>query len=496
MSTRCASLQNKPYRAPSSPKPSLFPAVQKYLAGVAFVLAMTPLSSFAQINVTVNYGATGTTGTPVLFGGSNEPNPGDDASFYPQATAAGVNFERCVIHVDQVVPSGITLAEFEANTNGVADPANWTWGPISGCTNAHAQGWKVMANLENAPAWLTYDGSVLGVPTNWSVWQQIVTGIVEKLGSNINYLELLNEPTNFLYIADSPYTTLQSAVDAYYYYGAVAARAANGSVLIGGDGDASGTTQTMIGLVEDTQLTSNLLQFVSFHSYGSNAAGQYNLSSLESTLSSNGRANLPIFVTEWNYTASSTSNAPEVVGNQAVNWVAYQLMVMTGQPQLTGASYFSFLPNNEPVSPYEECSGCDNYQLAFYSGSNGVATLLPQARAYRLLSVDLGLGTGAYRTYPTVNATVAEEGWILASNGAVSAAVSNETATATTVNFTLEGIDTSGCNFTVNAYLADTGSNTAVSPVATYNNVCITNKTLTLNGVAIPAYAVLGIAVY
>jgi len=101
----------------------------------------------------------------------------------------------------------------------------------------------------------------------------------------------------------------------------------------------------------------------------------------------------------------------------------------------------------------------------------------------------MGLGTGTFHTFGTVGATVPLEGWVT-STGMVSAAVANGTATATTVNFTLEGINTSGCNFTVYAYLADTGSNAAVSPVTTYPNQCITNKTLTLNGVAIPAYAV------
>lgn len=496
MTARYASFRNKDSRNHSSPSltPMRFSTVLKYIAGAAFLLLMTALPSHAQIDVTVNYADETNTGTPLIFGGSNEPNPGDQASFYPQATAAGVKFERGSIHVDEVLPQGITLAEFEANTNGVAEPANWNWGPTTWASDAHAQGWTTMANLLNCPTWLSYSGTTGGIPSNWSVWQQIVTAIVEHEGSNLNYIELLNEPSYEISLTGSPYTTLASAVDAYYYNGAVAARAGNSSLLIGGPADASGTTSEVYDLIEDSSISSNLLQFVSFHSYGSNAAGQYSLSSLESTASSYGRANLPAFVTEWNYTTNASTTDPEVNGDQAVTWVAYQLMVMTGQSQLSGAAYFSFLPDNEVISDYEDC-GCDDYQLAFYSGNDGVATLLPQARAYQLLSVDLGLGTGTYKTFATVNASVPEEGWSLVSNGMVSAAVANQSSSATTVNFTLEGIETSGCNFTVYAYLADTGSNTAVSPVATYNNVCITNDTLTLNGVAIPAYAVLGIVV-
>jgi len=495
MATGCASFRNQWYRNPTWSSLTLmrFPAALKYIAGVAFLLAMTVWPSLAQISVTVNYADnSNSNGTPLIFGGSNEPNPGDQASFYPQATGSGVKFQRGSIHVDQVLPQGITLAEFEANTNGVANPANWNWGPTTWATDAHAQGWTTMANLLNAPIWLTDDGKTGGIPSSWPVWQQIVTAIVEHLGSNLNYIELLNEPTVEFGLAGSPYTSVEAAVDDYYYYGAVAARAGNSSLKIGGDGEVAGTFSTLDSLIEDAKLTSNLLEFVSFHSYSSNPASN-NIATLASTLSSNGRAGLPIFLTEWNFSIGQSS--PEIDdGNQTVNFAAWQLMEMTGQTQLSGAAFFSFLPNNETISSYEDCSGCDNYPLAFYSGNNGAATLLPIARAWQLLSVDLGLGTGAYHTFGTVNATVPEEGWVT-STGAVSAAVSNSTSSATTVNFTLEGIKTSGCNFTVYAYLADTGSNTAVSPVATYNDVCITNDTLTLDGVAIPAYAVLGIIV-
>jgi len=495
MTTRCTLFQNNWFRNPLLRSITLMrlPATLKHIAVVAFLTAITALPCLAQIGVTVNYANNiNSNGTPLIFGGSNEPNPADQASFYPQATTSGVKFQRGSIHVDQVLPQGITLAEFQANTNGVANPANWNWGPTTWATNAHTQGWTTMANLLNVPTWLAYNGGTGGIPSNWAVWQQIVTAIVAHLGSNLNYIELLNETQYEISLTGSPYSTLQSAVNDYYYYGAVAARAGSSSIKIGGDADATTSFQTVTGLIEDTTITSNLLQFVSYHCYGTNPAGNDNIASLASTLSSNGRGGLPIFLTEWNYTIGVSS--PNVNGDTVVNFVAYQLMVMTGQSQLSGAAYFSFLPNNEVISPYEDCSGCDNYSKAFYSGTNGVATLLPQARAYRLLSVDLGLGSGTYHTFGTVGATVPEEGWVN-SAGAVAAAVSNSSSSATTVNFTLEGIESSGCTHTVYAYLADTGSNTAVSPAATYNNVCITNDTLTLNGVSIPAYAVLGIIV-
>jgi len=504
MTVPYTSLRNKGSRNPSSPSPTpaRFAASLKYIAGAAFLLVITALPSPAQITATINYADNiNSNGTPLIFGGSNEPNPGDQASFYPLATTSGVKFERGSIHVDQVVPASTVSAFLTAMTGGsggsyvtgsVADPSTWDWGPTTWASYAHGQGWTTMANLLNCPTWLAYNEGTGGIPSNWTVWQYIVKAIVVHEGSNLNYLEILNETTYEISLTGSPYTTLAAGVEAYYYNGAVAARAGNSSLIIGGDADASGTFSTVDDLIEDTSIGSNLLQFVSFHSYSSNPVTNDNIATLESTLSSNGRGGLPIFLTEWNYTIGANCNCIDD-GDETVNFAAQMLMEMTGQTQLSGAAFFSFLPNNEEISGYEDC-GCDNYPFAFYTGTNDVATLLPIARAWRLLSVDMGLGTGTYHTFATIGATVPLEGWVT-STGMVSAAVSNESSSATTVNFTLEGIDTSGCNFTVNEYLADTGSNTAVSPVATLTDQCITNKTLTLTGVAIPAYAVLGITI-
>jgi hypothetical protein len=476
-----------------------FVVTLKSVAGIALLLLATALPSLAQINVTVNYAnMINGNGNPLLFGGSNEPNPVDQASFYPQANAVGVKFQRGSIHVDQVVPSNTSLSAFSTAMTGgksgsyvtgsVADPSTWTWGPTTWATNAKAQGWKTMANMLQAPTWLTYDGTVTGIPKNWTVWQYIVKKIIAHEGSYLDYVELLNEPTYFMTLTGSSYSTLPAASKDYYYNGAVAARAASSSIIIGGCADASGVFDDVNAIIADTRNTSNLLQFVSFHSYSTNPAST-SIATLATTLTNNGRSGLPIFLTEWN---SSSETSTDMIGDTAANFVAWQLMELTGVTQLTGADYFSFLPNNEVLSPYEDCSACSNYPVAMYSGTNGVVTLLPQARAYQLLSTDLGLGTGTFHTFATVNPTVAEEGWTT-SNQNVAAAVVNPNSTATTVNFTLEGINTSGCGFTVKEYLADTGSNTAVSPVATFTNQCITNQTMTLTGIPIPPYATMGI---
>jgi hypothetical protein len=237
-----------------------------------------------------------------------------------------------------------------------------------------------------------------------------------------------------------------------------------------------------------------LLQFVSIHSYSSNAAGAYSLSSLESTASSYGRANMPVFLTEWNYTYSSNTNSPQVVGNQVVTWMSSQMILLSTQPQLTGADYFSFLPDNEELSAYEDCSGCDNYKLAFYSGNDGVATLLPQARVYQLFSVAMGLGGGAFKVFSTSSGAAAQG--FINSKREVVAAVVNTSSLATTANVSFNNIQVANaCDFSVYLYVADTVTNNAINPVSTASNQCITSKTMTLTDLDIPANATLGILV-
>ncbi|NYF81322.1 hypothetical protein [Granulicella arctica] len=466
---------------------------------IGVVCGCSTTAVVAQNSVTVDYSSVvNSAASPYLFGGSNEPNPSDQATVYPMLKSVGVKFQRGDIHLDQVLPTGITVAEYQANTNGVANPANWNWGPLSWVSEAKAQGFTTMANILYAPTWLTYSGTIQGVPSNWSVWQDIVTKIVEHEGSSLNYLEILNEPTcGFVATSGSSYGSAGAAADDMYYYAAVAARAGSSSLIIGGDGDCenSGSFGALSKIIPDSRLTSNLLQFVSYHIYSPTAAASDNIGTLEALLANNGRSGLPIFITEWNYNYTANTTDPHIVGGETITYAVMQFMLWSTQSQLAGVDIYSFIPSNEVLSAYEDCSGCDNIAQGFYRVNSGTTTLATQSRAYQLMSVALGLGLGNFKVYSTATlGLTGAQGFINAKKN-VAAIMTNDSSSAETATVTLKNVDASGCNFTVYIYTADTGSNTAINPTSTLTNQCITNGTVTLSNIALPSYSAVGVII-
>jgi ricin-type beta-trefoil lectin protein len=284
--------------------------------------------------------------------------------------------------------------------------------------------------------------------------------------------------------------------------GATAARAANPSLIIGGDGELYGTFADLDVLLADTTLKSaGVFQFASFHSYTADEAND-NITTLQSTIVGDGYpSTFPIFMTEWNYSYSGSFTEPHIAGIERATYVGDQLVFFLRQPGLTGTALFTLLPNNVATSPYEDCNNCIlNTGLYSVDGSN-TYTLAPQLGTYRLASVDLGLGTGTSKAYsttlsgaPSGNGDFAQ-GWT-APSGNPAAMLVNDSATATTATFTFTNSSASGCGYTVDAYVADTGTNTAVSPTQTFTNQCFTAGTLMVSGVAVPAYSVAGIIAY
>ena len=482
----------------------------------------------AQGTVTLNFASpVNSTGSPLMFGASNEPNPADQATVYPMFWNSGLRFERGTIHIDQVVPSGTTLTAYLAalpdgvgsyTAGSVADPSTWNWGPLSWATYAKAQGMTTMANLLNVPQWLSYDDtSVNTAPVNnWNslgiAWEDIVTKVVKHEltacngGACLNYLEIENEPTcnNWMKIGsgDTSWTGGQAqVVELYYYYAAVAAHAADSALVIGGPAECeSGPTDW--GYIPDLLTFSyfskgggGLLSFVSYHDYTPDEAYD-NVSDLSSIMSTDGYGGDPIFMTEWNYTWVNGTTDPHVVGDEATTYIGDTLIFFSQQAQMKGGGIYTMLPNNVAASSYEDCPGCIITQ-GLYSVNGSTYTLANQMRTYRLMSVDLGLGSGTFKAFPATLSGLSGNDYALGYTNSVHnvAAVIVNDATATTATVNLENIDTSGCNFTVYIYYADTGSNTAASPAETLTNQCITGGTMTLSNLTLPNESVVGIII-
>lgn len=465
-------------------------------------LSTTKLQVLSTSAVTINYGSVlNSAGSPLLFGGSNEPSQAHYASVYPQLKTAGVKFQRGTIHVDRLFAThfaNITLADYQNNVNGVQNPNNWDWSALTWADNAKTQGFKTMVNIFCAPGWLTYNGNVSGVPKNWTVWQDIVGKIITRYASKFDYVEILNEPAsgNFITLTGSPYSTKAAAAKDIYYYTAAGIRAVNTSLTIGGDADAKlgGDFGALGTILRDTRNTSSMIQFVSYHVYAPNPPGSDQYTAIQTLLNNSSRSGLPIFITEYNHNFNASTTDAHVVGNTAVTFMGTTLLGFMTQPQIKGAAIYGFLPNNAVLDPQEDCVGCSNIAQGFYSWNGSSATLVKQSRAFRLLSLSMGLGAGTYKTFSSSNPGISFGLGATNSVGNVIALLVNESASSNTVNLSLTNIQASG-NHTVKIYIADTGSNDGSTAVTTLTNQPITGGTMTLSNIVLPANSIVGVIV-
>jgi hypothetical protein len=477
------------------------------------------LRASAQATVTVDLSnVVNPSVSPLLFGGSNAPNPADQPVVLPMMVNSGLTHIRGTAHTDQIVPANTTFSAYLSSLpkgvgsytpGSVSDPSTWNWGPMSWATIAKAQGISTMVNILNFPQWLSYnDTSPNNLPPNDSthipiVWQDIVYKIIQHEntacngGQCLDYVEMPNEPAcGYFQIAEGDTSWpggKTQALDIVYTNGALAARAANPAILIGGDAEADGCDSSGFSylsvLIKDPNIQSKgLLQFASYHSYTANQ-GSDRLASLQSILTSSGYpSTFPIFITEWNW-APANSDEPT---NEQTTYIGESLISYSKQPGLKGTDIYTLLPTNVETTPYEDC-GCIIGSLGSYSvGSDNTYTLSNTMRSYRLASVDLGLGSGTSKAYDTaLTSASAAQGYITPS-GDPAAMLVNDSATATTASFTFTNSSASGC-YTVYAYVADTNTNTAMSPTQTFTNQCFSGGTLTVQGVSVPTYSVVGV---
>ncbi|KRE69736.1 hypothetical protein [Paenibacillus sp. Soil750] len=175
--------------------------LKSFLIAMSLLIVTTTIigtfqTAYAAVTVTFNYTtATNSSDSPLLFGGSNEPSPEHNSNIYPKLKGAGLKYQRGTIHMDTLLPSNITLADYKNNVNNVQDPNTWDWTGLQWVDFAKANGITTMLNMFYAPPWLTYSGTAKGVPKDWSVYQDIIKKVITKYGSKLDYVEPLNAIT-------------------------------------------------------------------------------------------------------------------------------------------------------------------------------------------------------------------------------------------------------------------------------------------------------------
>lgn len=438
------------------------------------------------------------TAKPSLFGLANEPSRAHQDAVYPLFQRVGVKLQRGTIHMDRLFTDkfpNMTIQDYLSNVGEVQNPDNWDWSILSWLDQAKARGITTQMNILQAPAWLTFSGTNSGIPKDWSIWQDIVRKVVERNAATIDQIDILNEPMTSPMVtrAGSPYRSQQSAAADLYLYTVKAIRSVNQSVIVGGDGDdkQGGDFGAMGTILRDPRLSPTDIQFVSFHVYSPDVVANAKLPELKALLEATGHAGIPIYLNEWNHNYFGDTTAPQVVGRQATTFVASTLINLANQPIITGAGFMSSVPGNVELDPVENCPGCIINQ-AIYDWNGDSAALWPQARAYRLMSVDAGLGDGEFSTVATTAGGLTNAVAFTNVHGQKGVILVNDTASPKEVDATLEATGYTAKNVTVRVYTADTGLNTGDLPTHA-NRAAVKAGNVTVHDVAVPAFSAVAV---
>jgi hypothetical protein len=436
----------------------------------------TPAPS-AGASVTGNFAATVATGYREVFGGVGLPFTSTQEQMLADNGDTMVRWAYNIYWADsinQVVPATSNSAYEAALSAGcpsgsACDPNTWAWGDDSEAQTvfqeANVSRFSTMAIMGDTTPWNSVNGTITGMPTDWTVYEDMVKKIVQHYSSLFatTYIEVWNEP-DVIPISPSDYATV-------YYHTAHAVRSVNSSILIGGPATSSPNNSYVDAIMNNPSIPRSWVNFISFHNYNG-GVGPEDTSVMNHARSL--QANEPIFLTEWNADGSCQSSLD---ANDSAT-VAYDgaRLINILSASYNGATHHTF----EIFNPTGLCSVWD------ITGSY----LLPRMRAALLLSKKMGLGAGNSSIKQVSLSGVTTAVAAVNSAGNPVTAVANYSGSSVTVAVNFSGLGQSG-TANLQTYLADFGTNTAQSPTENMN-VSVSGGSLS-HSITLTPYSVAGI---
>ena len=377
------------------------------------IIAMTSCSlrmAFASSSASINFGSQIGVGSPGVFG-CNDGRFGNQASCVSQHKAAGFGLVRFGQNLANLIPytyNGVapTVASYRASmangshNGGPADPTTWWWGPNDAHFNSYYNaGYTMMVTVGYTPAWLGYtnsanpSGDIHTAATAWDVWQDIMKKCIAHYRGKISYLEIWNEPDGgFLNTNGTSYSS-QLAEYMDIYVNTVNAVKASVSPKIPMGGFAScepylkNSSNWLPTMLANPTIAANF-RFLSYHAYQDfPSRTTWNTAAWKTILAKNRKANLPIFITEWNYWLYTSSSKMTMFGANP-NTVAFTgaAMVQAMEEGIQGLCLYSADDtSNDPTN--------------FTMDNNDI--FVPKISAWKLLAEDAGLGSGKFNIYQT-----------------------------------------------------------------------------------------------
>lgn len=349
------------------------------------------------IPVTVDFSKKIADGSPLIFGGAHYPRV-TDKDAWNKIAEAGVTSVRVDLFMEYAFPSGTTLAAYRNNTSEIRDPGNWNREFIEGrkriMQEAHDRGLKVIAIMDYAPPWLTYNNSQYGVPRDWEIYRDIVGKLYAEYRDRIDYIEIWNEPNMpsdklFLVPTGSGLTRSQ-AYERIFEEASTAIRevdeAKNDGKKAKIGAQVSYTSQEsdfLIPLLENPD-TAKHIDFVSYHHY--EPFPSRSDKATRDILKEFNKETIPVMQTEWSYSSKGKEVELITPENAGIPYAGSMLVNFLNMG-LAAANYHT-VTAYLPSKPF----GVERSHAFYYW--DGSARLFPMAKTWRLMSRILGLGAG------------------------------------------------------------------------------------------------------
>jgi hypothetical protein len=152
------------------------------------------------------------TSSPYFVGGNQYVPHSLAPLLNPQFTNMGFTRMRGTINLHDIIPTNLcpSVAYYKNNINNIQNPTNWDFSGLYWIDDATNYGMRILAVFAYTPAWLSFNTNWNGVPTDWTVWQDICSKVYAKYQNEIGWVEPWNETEYFLDLSGSPYSSSES----------------------------------------------------------------------------------------------------------------------------------------------------------------------------------------------------------------------------------------------------------------------------------------------
>ena len=389
--------------------------------------------------LTADYSIDNGIGHPYVFGEGGAPENDATAT---KIAGQGFTLKRTGCDMNWLLgdPQKITLADYNNDVNGIrSNPAKVWLSNGNELTNYGAKGIKFITTIGYVPTWLSFNpSSVNGVPKDWVVFEELMQKVFTKYKTynSLAYVEIWNEPTGeFLDLTGSAYTDRLTAYKDIYYHTAKAIRAIDANIPLGGP--TAGDSKAWCIAWADTMLNdpriSKDVNFLSYHLYDKSAGTDpMDIANWKDVAAKHGKTDMPIFITEWNYSYDLGIIPMNNESTDAISFVGKRLTDFYVN-HLFGANIFSMFQYSSTNKWRQDMCGI------FENG-----TFMPKIRTFYLMSKILGLGKGEAslkQTTFTANQNITNAGTAITVNNQKVVWMTNDTKKVDGVLLVVKGLN-------------------------------------------------------